>query len=487
MGVRARLVLWNVIVIAILLTGMGLALRFELKTALLAQVEKDLKDEVGGSARVQSQAHSAMPSTKNLVVQSQAQTGQFVVTKVLSDHPTTVSEVVRNNDDIVSLNAQMAAPRLIPVNGDIKNMPEMTTPLDQVGFRLAVAGKTTFRNYERSGKVFRSISEPIMSRGRIFAVAQAERDLTPISKQLHQLDVALATILPLAVVLAALSGAWLVGVAMRPLRNLIESARGLDVAIPERQLPIVGKDEFSELAVAFNEAFDRTTIAFTSQSEAMAQLERFTADAGHELRTPLGVLKGSVTFLLGSRKWTGDAKHSLEIMDRASDRMTKLIGDLLLLARHDGHRQLMAKEPLIVSRLITETLDLLPKSDQVFVEVEIEDGLAVNGDPLAVVRVLTNILANALTYARTRVSVAGSATDSGSQITIQDDGEGIAHEDLARLGERFFRPDSSRSRQQGGTGLGLAIAKSLVLAHGGTLHISSELEVGTTVNLFFPN
>src|ERR1019366_881228 len=163
------------------------------------------------------------------------------------------------------------------------------------------------------------------SAGNLIAVVQSAHDLSPVAAGVRQLDVSLATLIPLALLVAAAAGAVLVGNTMRPLRRLSESARNLDPDLSKERLPVVGKDEFADLAITFNGAFDRTASAFASQSRAMKQLERFTGDAGHELRSPLGAIKGSVTFLLGSRKWGGEVKKSLEIIDRSSDRMTKLI------------------------------------------------------------------------------------------------------------------------------------------------------------------
>jgi signal transduction histidine kinase len=294
---------------------------------------------------------------------------------------------------------------------------------------------------------------------------------------LKQLDGSLETLIPLASLVAAVAGAFLVGSTMRPMSKLTEAARSLDADLSKERLPIEGNDEFADLARAFNGAFDRTSNAFAAQTRAMKQLERFTGDAGHELRTPLGAIKGSVTFLLGRQKRDTETRKSLEIIDRACDRMTRLINDLLLLARNDGGQQILPMGSHFLSAVVNEAVEVLAMPAGIMLQICIEPGQIVVGNANALSRLFSNLLTNAFAYAKSIVRISAEPTGSNLVIGVEDDGEGIAHEHLSRLGERFYRPESARSRSAGGTGLGLAIVKSIAEAHGGATKVQVIIPV----------
>jgi len=481
-GVRARLILWNIAVIGLILAAMGLALRTELHANLISGIDQELRRdaadvEIGHASPAwlpklppggQVTARASMPGE-----------GEALAGGRTDD--LTMFERMGGALDTITLHAEAQMPKLIPVGGSTPVGP--AEPYDLPGYRIAATGAATFRDFTSRGERSRSYSVPVISGGRVAAVAQSVRNLAPVLAVMHRVDIALAAILPLALLAAAGAGTLLVVGAMRPLRMLTDAARTLE---PDRRLPVVGKDEFADLATAFNEAFDKTALAFGRQKRALRQLERFTGDAGHELRTPLAVVKGSVTQLLDRPRVGADARKSLEIIDRASDRMARLIDDLLLLARQDAIQASPRRDPVDVGVAIERALGTRPHSDTVIVESDIEPALAIMGDGEALERAIANLLANALTYARTRLRVSGKRVGEIIEIRIEDDGEGILPEHLPRLGERFYRPETSRSRERGGVGLGLAIAKGIVEAHGGRLDIASTVGVGTTVTLRIP-
>ncbi len=476
-GVRARLVLWNVLAIGLILGAMGVALRFQLRSNLLAQIDLELQQVV---SRV-----STAPSDESLIdglpgkLSVDGSAKELIRQHFLSKNAARFYEVVKNNQGQASIKTDIPLPRLIPVGHDLESNTTVLKPLDSYGYAQAAAGKKVFHNTMEGGHLVRSISEPVYSGGQIIAVAQTTKELAPVAAQLHELDLSLATLLPWALIVAAGAGWLLVGSTMRPLRRLTESARCLDADLSTQRLPVVGSDEFAELARTFNEAFDTTAGAFATQRRAMLQLERFTGDAGHELRTPLGAIKGSVSFLLHGRKWNKEVKTSLEIIDASSDRMNRLIQDLLLLARHDGGKHAVDCVPVCIADAVKEALLLLSMPSHLATEVCVEDELRALADASGLVRVFTNLLSNGFTYARSKVRLSALVAGGGILVIVEDDGEGISPEHLPRLGERFYRPETARGRQVGGTGLGLAIAKSLAESYGGTLEIQSAVGIGT--------
>jgi two-component system, OmpR family, sensor kinase len=504
-GVRVRLVLLNVVVIGVILAAMGLALRTELRGTLLAQVDRELRSDAAGVETSNSTHLGATPSAIHaLAVGDRLGPGkEFAKMAVPGDGaiPIQGDAVYQNSKvqlnsrnenrqgpgmsestDVVTLRSNPLLPSLIPVPPPHSHLAGRTNPLDPAGYLVAAQGTESKHDFRLNDRRYRSLSVPVRENGRVLAVVQSVRDMTAVDAEMHLLDVSLSTLLPLSLGVAAVAGAILVGGAMRPLRRLTDAARTLD---PERRLQVSGADEFADLATAFNEAFDKTSAAYATQQRALRQLERFTGDAGHELRTPLGAIKGSVTYLLDANRVGRDAKKSLEIIDRAATRMNRLIDDLLLLARQDAGGETSAKEHVALRAAAGQALEMVARAG-ISVENEIPPDLTVLGDPSAIERVFLNLLANATTYARSQVTICARQLGNTIQVSVEDDGMGIAKEHLPRLGERFYRPDLARSRSHGGVGLGLAIARGVMEAHGGSLEIRSTRGSGTTALMKFP-
>jgi signal transduction histidine kinase len=476
-GIRARLVLWNVLAIGLILAAMALMLRAHLRQNALLEIDHELRAE----AELARTASKSSSTQLHLPVDVSG-THKAVRDSAGSQNRKAVPQE-DNSAEVITFEAQAFLPKLIAVPPSSPGGNPAFAPLDPESYREAAAGRPGGRDFQLKGEPFRSYSIPISASGRITAVVQAVRSLAPTEAMLRRFDAALVPLLPVALLVAATAGTVLVAGAMRPLRILTDSAQRLEV---DERLPIVGRDEFADLAVAFNAAFDRTSQAMAKQERALRQLERFTGDAGHELRTPLAVVKGSVSQLLSAHRLQGDDRGTLEDVDRAADRMTRLIADLLLLARQDAGTVTVSRQPVPLRPLIESVLDTLPPDDRCPIILQVGPIVNVPGDPAMLERAISNLIANARAYARTRVCVAATSDGSQIELMISDDGEGIAPEHLPRLGERFYRPEAARSRDRGGTGLGLAITKGIVGAHGGELEIRSEVGVGTTVLVRLP-
>lgn len=224
----------------------------------------------------------------------------------------------------------------------------------------------------------------------------------------------------------------------------------------------------------------------------------FVANVSHELRTPLTAIKGYAETLLGP---AGDdretARKFLGIIDRHSERLGRLINDLLTLSDLELGRTPLRLVPVAVNVAVDDVLQIFAEPVQraaVRLSAQVEPGLPAllaDGDRLR--QVLINLVDNAIKYtpAGGQVVVRASTAAGGEhlgmvEIAVEDTGIGIPAQDLPRLTERFFRVDKARSRELGGTGLGLAIVKHIVQAHGGSLAISSALGQGTTVRVYFP-
>lgn len=283
-----------------------------------------------------------------------------------------------------------------------------------------------------------------------------------------------------AAVLVGLVGVgWVATRAVRPIELMSATAASITASNLSRRIDTARSDsELGQLGYILNAMFDRLETAFDQQV-------RFTADASHELRTPLAVLLSHLELALARDRPAEEYRKTLVTCQRAARRMQALVADLLTLARADAGRLELVRERIDLGLLVEETLALLePLAREHAVTLTASPATAeVHGDPERLARVLTNLVTNAILYNRPggRVEVTLRRDGDAVEVAVADTGVGIAAEHLPHLFERFYRVDAARSRDSGGSGLGLAICHSIVTAHGGTLAVTSEPGVGTSV------
>ena len=241
------------------------------------------------------------------------------------------------------------------------------------------------------------------------------------------------------------------------------------------------ESELGQLAAVLNSTFARLEAAF-------AQQKQFASDAAHELRTPVSVILTQTQTALNREREAADYKQTVEACQRAAQRMRKLIGSLLELARLDAGQEVLKRLRFDFSKTVADCVELIrPLADERGVKIFTElSPLEIAGDSERLAQVVTNLLTNAIQYNQDggEVRVKLESQDGLAVLTVGDTGAGIAAEDLPRVFERFYRADKSRS--SGNAGLGLAISKAIVEAHGGVIEVSSEPGAGTTVELRLP-
>jgi two-component system OmpR family sensor kinase len=221
---------------------------------------------------------------------------------------------------------------------------------------------------------------------------------------------------------------------------------------------------------------DHVGSSLQARHDSETRLRQFIADASHELRTPLAAIRGYAE-LSRRGELTPDTEYSLTRISSQAERMTTLVEDLLLLARLDAGRPLERTEVDLTRLVVDAVSDAHVSGPQHRWQLALpEEPVTVQGDPARLVQVLTNLLANARTHtpAGTTVTVGLSAAGRGVELSVVDDGPGIAPELLPHVFERFARGSASRSRHDGSTGLGLAIVDAVVAAHGGTVAVHSR-------------
>jgi len=311
------------------------------------------------------------------------------------------------------------------------------------------------------------------------------RSLQPIYADLNTLKLVMAGLLPLGVALALASGYFLAGRALRPVQQVVEVANSINISTLDRRINIeIPEDEIGQLAAALNSLIARL-------ERAVTEIRRFTADASHEIRTPIACLRSEAESALLAPRTEEEYQQTLEVVVEETTRLGRLADQLLNLSRHDAGITQSAHEPVQLNALLGDVAEQLqPFAHDCGVTLTCKNNeiCEVVGDDIRLSQAFFNCLENAVKYTSNGgdVTVRLQRTAQTAVVEIEDNGIGIAAMDVPHVFERFFRVDASRQADGGGAGLGLSIAQAAVLAHGGTIDLRSQLETGTTVSIRIP-
>ncbi|MBI5826115.1 MAG: HAMP domain-containing protein, partial [Deltaproteobacteria bacterium] len=289
-----------------------------------------------------------------------------------------------------------------------------------------------------------------------------------------------------SVVIASAVGYFLARKALKPVADIIDITRRIRAEnLNERITISVPQDEIGRLAGTINEMIVRLGKSFN-------QIRQFTADASHELKTPLTILKGEMEVALRGR---GDVEHmraALRSGLEEIDRMNYIVRNLLELARMDVEREAAApRGPVALDRVLEERVEQLRRialdSGVEMSIIKVMDA-TVAGDPVRLGQLVFNILDNALKYTPRGGEIEASLETEGGNavLRVRDTGAGIAAEDLPYIFDRFYRADKARTGGVGGAGLGLSICKEIVAAHGGAIGVESEPGKGSVFTVKLP-
>jgi signal transduction histidine kinase len=284
---------------------------------------------------------------------------------------------------------------------------------------------------------------------------------------------------------ASLGVGWVVaGRVLRPIGRITSVAREIQATDLSRRIELPGPDdELKQLADTFDAMLARLDAAFAAQRQ-------FTADASHELRNPLAIIRTNVDVALADpHADPDDLRHTITVVKRASDRMARLVDDLLALARRQ--EPTLEFEPFDLGVAVTEASDdfVVPAAARnIVLDRAIAPGVVVTGDRDVLKRAVANLLDNAvrLAPAGSRVRLATGSEGDRAWIAVADEGPGIAPEDQPHVFDRFWRADKARSRADGGTGLGLAIVRQIVESHGGQVRLQSKVGLGSSFVIWLP-
>ena len=290
-------------------------------------------------------------------------------------------------------------------------------------------------------------------------------------------------VMPLLIVLAALGGYLIARRAFRPLDQITSTAAAINEASDlSRRVDIPpGHNEFSRLARTFNQMFAHLERLFDAE-------QQFTADASHELRTPVSVIKSACEYAEKYGETPEEQRETLAMIHRQADKMTDLIGQLLSITRLDQGTDAAQLQRLDLSGLVQTVCQEQPcPADRL--RVEVEPGVTVQGDSALLTRLLQNLIDNAFKYGRPEghVWVTLRREQGEVRLTVRDDGIGIPKDAQEKVWQRFYQVDPSRSGERGGAGLGLAMVRKIAQAHGGDMTLESIPDLGSTFTLHLPS
>ncbi|WP_315004640.1 ATP-binding protein [uncultured Selenomonas sp.] len=287
-------------------------------------------------------------------------------------------------------------------------------------------------------------------------------------------------------VLALIAGHFISRRILTPIRAITRTAGSIEVERLGQRLTIPrARDELSELARTFNRMLERL-------QEGFVQQQRFVSDASHELRTPLTVILGYSDML---SRWGREDKDILEegitAIRSEAENMQQLIEKLLFLARADQKRQVVRKEAVLLTEILADTMEKMQMvTSSHKVTLDRNDEAVVSADPVLLRQLFRVFLENSRKYtpAGGHIRASSILAEDGKSVTVKlsDDGIGIAPEHQAHIFERFYRVDSSRTKETGGSGLGLSIARWIAEQHGIRIAVKSAEGEGTTITLTIP-
>ena len=364
-----------------------------------------------------------------------------------------------------------------------RNMPA-DLELPAGALLAAQRGHVGWATHAWRGRSIRSVVYPLRLVGAAHGVhlLQVAAPTEPVRGTLSQFALLVAAVTVLATAAAYAMGWRLAGIALRPTREITEQAEAVEAGtLSERITAHAGVVEFRRLVTVLNAMLNRLDRAFQAQ-------RRFTADASHELRGPLNVLRGDIEVTLKRERSPAEYRETLERCREEVVQLSRLAADLLVLARSDAGLPLEQRAEIDLYALTSRVAERYrPFASERNVRIQVTGtSAAVAGDPQLLERVLANLIDNAVKYspADGAVRVAVQHDERSVIVTVRDEGPGIPSEQVPHLFTRFFRGDPARPRAEG-SGLGLSIAKAGADAHGGALEFLGDTR-GAVFRLSLP-
>ena len=347
-------------------------------------------------------------------------------------------------------------------------------------------GKRSMEEIRPPGRkrTFRIHSIPVPRKGTLNYVVQVSTHTRFIRKSLSQFKWNLLIAFPIVLGLGSLGGWFLARRSLSPVAYIAAKARTITSSnLSERLSPRGTDDEMDQLIQTINGMIERLEGSFRRMAE-------FTADASHELKTPLSALRGEAELLLSKRRTPEEYEEGLAHMVERFDHLNRLLNDLTLLSATDSSQVKVETSPLRLDLLVREIgslFQVLAEQKGILFEVGPLQQVIVPGDSTRLQQLFSNLIENAIKYtSKGSVHVTLEKMNGTAVVRIRDTGVGIPEHEQHKIFERFYRVDKSRSRETGGTGLGLSIAEWIAHAHNGSIKVTSEPDKGSTFSVHLP-
>ena len=478
--IRARLTTWNGGVLVCLLCVFALAAYLFLRHAALAQVDRALSQQVSVvelTAKAHGRVRGDSVADLNVLVKDLEVHGLLVMQPpsmpgVLVTAPVRIEQ---DEADVPSPPTRASQPEI-----DVADLNARLIAVGDADAAFSVRG--------RRGGV-RALAERVVVGDRVVTLV-ATQPMHETEELLETARDAALVALPLAILLALAVGYALARQALDPIAAMTSEAQRIGARTLHERLSVRNAhDELGQLARTFNTVLERADLALAHQ-------RRFTADASHELRTPIAVIRAEADVALsGTTASEEEYRAALRVIRDGSNQLSRIVSDLFLLARADAGQSLMSPLPIYLDELVTTTVHgmrALADRKKIELRVHVPGDTAYTADEELLRRALRNLVDNAIKYATGPgvITVSLERDEASFRISVADDGPGISSEDQGHIFERFFRGDSSRAHSESdtgaGAGLGLAIAREIGEMHGGSLTLLRSDPSGSTFELVLP-
>jgi heavy metal sensor kinase len=343
-----------------------------------------------------------------------------------------------------------------------------------------------FRTLEYQGLTWRVLSVSYQGSDGHRGIIRLAESLGAIEETLRHLRDVMLLLIPAGVVCSALGGIWLSARALAPVAVIARRAQEIELDRLDQRLPHPGvDDEIGRLVDTLNRMIERLEKSFHA-------MERFTADASHELRNPLATMQNTIEVVLAQARTVDEQRGALESLDEDLGRLRRIVEDLLLLARADNGRLSLEREPVRLDGLVqalVETYQAQAQEQGVAMTVDAPGRAEVSGDERWLCQLVGNLLDNALKFTPPggRVQVEVLSRPDAVRLSVRDSGPGIPEASLDRVFERFYQADRSRTRtRRPGAGLGLAIAAWIAESHGGRISAANHPDGGALFTVELP-
>ncbi len=460
MSVRLRLTLWYVALLAVILLVFGGGMYVVLALSMLGEVDRTLETR---AADLQNSVTAAVA----------VQRDPFIL-------------FARGHISLPEADTFAMPGVLVQVQLDGPDGPQVSRS-ENLGDKMIVISPTTLARVKRGESAYANLTidnvplrvyvAPLTARSRNIGVIVVAQSLRNVYFTLTRVATILLGGMAASLVLAFLVGAFLAHHALAPIDRITQTARGITRAgdLTRRIEEARTQDEVGRLTSTFNEMLGRIEELFRAQ-------QRFVADVSHELRSPLTAIRGNLDlFRRGAADDPEARQQAIQAIDSESERMQRLVADLLLLARADEGVTLQKQLVELDTIMLEVYRQARVTAGGVKVCLGSEDQALVMGDPDRLKQLLLNLVDNAITYTPSggEVRLSLERDSQWVRVSVTDTGIGIPAQDLPRIFDRFYRVDKARSREKGGTGLGLAIVKWIAQVHGGQVDVKSEVGKGS--------